>query len=94
MEVIKKGNGKPLVWSKKFECTGAGDNSDKKPCHSLLRVKSTDITFRTLERAYNYPIEVPGFVCPVCGCFTQISERIIPAGIVPFQNAEQIPSDR
>jgi len=60
-------------WSKEVECTGKGwHQEDNIPCRSTLKINKDDLLKR---KWYKYP-ELEGmnygFVCPACGCFTEI----------------------
>ena len=92
MEVLKKGNGKPLEWTMKIECTGLGVKNKNDPCHSLLRITAADIEEITREGAYN--VTQYAVTCCECGCRTVISQRLLPAELKRPYYQVQIVSDR
>jgi hypothetical protein len=60
-------------------CTGENwEQGDKIPCGSKLEINSDDLLRREWSK---YPDDNGidyGFICPVCGCFTQINSIILP----------------
>lgn len=84
MKIVEKGNYKEN-WNIRLECTGKNGRQVSKPCHSKLEIEDGDIYFRdyrsyggsSSERFY-------GFICPVCGCFTEIEREKIPTIVRDF----------
>lgn len=65
-------------WNLQVDCTGKNWNQEGKvPCGSTLEIDANDI----IKRKWNkYPDESGndyGFICPVCGCFTEINNKLL-----------------
>lgn len=69
MEVLSKGNpAKP--WSKKFKCTGSGNNIIG--CGALLLVSQGDL-YQTAHHSYDGSSDYyTTFMCPCCGAETDV----------------------
>ena len=65
-------------WSLEVNCTGKNwEQGDKVPCGSTLEIITEDLLKR---RWFKYPNEEGinyGFICPICGCFTEIDEKYL-----------------
>lgn len=63
-------------WSVVIDCDGKGWNQDGKlPCGSTLEIGTGDLLAR---QWFRYPDSTGvgyGFVCPVCLCFSSVSEE-------------------
>lgn len=68
MKVIKEGSGQK-GWSKKFECSGAGN--DGGGCGAVLLVEQGDL-FKTTSHARNETTTYVTFKCCECGVLTDI----------------------
>jgi len=75
MKILKER--KPFEdWMLEVNCTGKNWNQgDKVPCGSTLEINADDL----IKRAwFKYPDDGGinyGFVCPICGCFTEIDDK-------------------
>lgn len=79
MKVIKKGRPQK-GWSKKYTCTGKGNNGGG--CGAKLLVEAGDL-FQTASHHYDGSSEsYVTFKCPECGVLTDISDSDIPSGLV------------
>lgn len=65
-------------WKLEVDCTGGGwGQGDRVPCLSTLELNKDDLVKRTWNK---YPDDHGvdyGFICPVCGCFTDMKEEDI-----------------
>lgn len=69
----------PQLWKMEVTCSGKGWNQNGKcPCYALWEVTAMDIRKRTHTDYGGGTDTYYGFVCPDCGCFTEISEKDIP----------------
>lgn len=63
-------------WTLEVDCTGKNWNQEGKvPCGSTLEIDTNDLIKREW---FKYPDDGGfdyGFICPVCGCFTKITEK-------------------
>ena len=58
------------------ECTGGGWNQNEKvPCGSTLEINTDDLLKREWAKYPDYGGIDYGFICPICGCFTNIDEK-------------------
>ena len=89
MKVLKKGNGVDQNWSLKVTCTGKGWLNKLNPCYSELELNNKDVVARN-HMTYGdvSPTTYYGFFCPVCHCFTEVDEKLIPASVK--QNCMQV----
>lgn len=80
MRKICNGTENPNQWKIEATCTGAGwDQNRKKPCNALFELNQRDIYKRT-HLDYSGDSETYyGFICPDCGCFTELKENNIPS---------------
>ncbi len=72
MKVLKKGR-KQKGWTKKFKCTGDGNEGGG--CGALLLVEAGDL-FQTERNCYDETDYFTTFKCPECGVLTDIQENI------------------
>ena len=73
-KILKEANENPDLWKIEVTCTGKGwHQGNLTPCYRLIEVTALDIRRRYYD-GYTYY----GFVCPVCGCFTEICSINIP----------------
>lgn len=67
------------LWKIEVTCDGNGWNQNgKSPCYSLFEVECFDIRKRIHTDISGCSDTYYGFVCPDCGCFTEISSKKIP----------------
>ena len=62
-------------WELEVDCTGGEWRDDKVPCGSTSSINATDLVRR---KWCKYPDDNGvdyGFICPKCGCFTNIDEK-------------------
>lgn len=73
MKVLEKGR-EQKGWAKEFECT-AHRNGDE-GCGAKLLVEEADIVYTGSKHSYGdtYPDYFYGFVCPECGCVTDVDD--------------------
>lgn len=65
-------------WSLEVCCTGRNwDQGDLVPCGSLLEMDKNDLLIRTSHRYGSEEETDYGFVCPVCGCFSELDKGVI-----------------
>lgn len=68
-----------MGWKTVQFCTGYGwDQGNRRPCGAKLEVADKDIRKRAYTDYTGCADSYYGFVCPICGCFTEISTRDIP----------------
>ena len=79
---LAEGKDNPNLWKMELTCSGQGwSQGNKTPCYALWEVTALDIKRRS-HKDYGGGTETYyGFVCPDCGCFTEISDKIIPHDI-------------
>ena len=66
------------TWSIQVDCTGGTwEQHEKVPCGSTLEINAEDIYKRGWFKYPDYDGTSYGFVCPICGCFTDIDENIL-----------------
>ena len=76
--VIAEAKDNPELWRMKITCTCKGWNDNTAPCYRLLEIDATDIYKRTHTSIDQSTDVYYGFICPMCGTFTEISEASIP----------------
>lgn len=66
----------------KVTCDGKGwDQDGHHPCYALWEATEADIRFRS-HMDYGGTAEIYyGFVCPDCGCFTEIDAKKLPGNV-------------
>ena len=67
------------TWRMKAECTGYRNSN---ACGRYWELNSQDIVMRYVRVMNECDIEVYGFVCPKCNCFTEIRTDRIPEAIL------------
>ena len=79
MRKLADGKNNPYIFKTEQTCTGRGwDQNGRTPCYSLWEVTATDIKKRT-SSDYTGDAETSyGFICPNCGCFSEIAAKDIP----------------
>lgn len=78
MRIIDR-NPENLGWEKECFCTGEGwTQYGRTPCHAKLAVADKDIMARKHTDYSGDTSTYFGFVCPICGCFTEIPENELP----------------
>lgn len=75
MKIIQPGG---AVWTKEVKCTGKGWSQDAYPCGAILELDEADIIKRVHARYGQEPGTDYGFICPQCGCFTEMEPSDIP----------------
>lgn len=79
MRVIKRGKHNPNNWKKEYTCTGKGwDQHGATPCGALLEVSAQDIRSRSHTDLSGCTDIYYGFICPICGCFTEVNSAELP----------------
>lgn len=76
MKVLVESKNNQKIWKGKFACTGKGWIQDGIPCGSILEVAATDLRTRLHTDLYEETTKYYGFVCPVCGCYTEIKKKL------------------
>lgn len=80
MEKLANGNENPNVWSLEASCTGEGWNQENKiPCNALFKLNQSDIYKRKYTDISGDTELFYGFICPDCGCFTELNASKIPS---------------
>jgi hypothetical protein len=65
-------------WKLEVICTGKyWDQDTKVPCGSKLEIEINDIIKRKWYKYPDYEGTSYGFICPVCGCFSEIEEKYL-----------------
>ena len=73
MRLIAEANNNPELFSIQVSCTGHGwDQGVRTPCGRLWEITATDILKREHKDYAGCSDSYYGFVCPKCGCFTEI----------------------
>ena len=84
MRIIDR-NPENMGWSMEAFCTGYGwDQGNRQPCGAKLEVADKDIWCRRHTDISGCTDTYYGFVCPICGCFTEVSSRKIPYTVQAF----------
>lgn len=78
MKVLVESKNNQKIWKGKFTCTGRGWVQTGIPCRSILEVDATDLRTRLYTDLYQETTKYYGFVCPICGCYTEINARKLP----------------
>lgn len=79
MRKLADGKNNPEIWKTKATCSGAGWNQEgRTPCYSLWEVTALDIRSRRHTDYGGGTETYYGFVCPECGCFTELNSKDIP----------------
>lgn len=82
MQILKQGNSKLPNWSLEIQCTGHLWQNKNTPCYSIVKLDSKDIVKRFSKRYFEESSNISyGFICPICHCFTEINEFLIPQQI-------------
>lgn len=82
MKKIANGNENPNQWKIQATCTGKGWNQNHKvPCNALFELNQSDIYFRTYTDYGGGTDTYYGFICPDCGCFTELNSNDLPSYI-------------
>lgn len=81
MRKLASASENPNIWKIEASCTGAGWQQSRTPCNALYEINATDIKKRTHTDYGGGTDTYYGFVCPDCGCFTEISESKIPYNV-------------
>jgi hypothetical protein len=72
-------------WTLKVECNGLKWNQNNKvPCGSLLEIDKDDVIKREWSKYPDYSGINYGFICPICGCFTELNEKDLPEGMEDY----------
>lgn len=73
MRLIAEANNNPELFSIQVSCTGHGwDQGFRTPCGRLWEITARDILRREHKDYAGYSDSYYGFICPKCGCFTEI----------------------
>lgn len=65
-------------WSLEVECNGLNWNQETKvPCGSSLEINKEDLLIRGWFKYPDREGKNYGFICPVCGCFTEIKDELL-----------------
>ena len=92
MRKLANASENPNIWKKEVTCTGAGWQQTGTPCHSLFEIDARDIKRRTHTDYGGGTDTYYGFVCPDCGCFTEIPSKDIPSHVKSNAPKYVIPS--
>ena len=80
MRQIATRENNPNKWTMQATCTGNGWNQDgKSPCLALFELDAGDIYSRVHHDYGGGSDTYYGFICPNCGCFTEISDSKLPS---------------
>jgi len=79
MKKLADAKNNPDVFKIEHTCTGKGwKQGGRKPCYALWEVAAYDILKRK-SMDYGGGTEISyGFICPECGCFTEIDAAKLP----------------
>lgn len=64
-------------WSLKVTCNGEKWTQKQAPCGSDLEIDIKDLYFRKWFKYPNTEGISYGYICPVCGCFSEINESLL-----------------
>ena len=77
--VIAEAKDNPELWKMQSTCTGKGWNDPHhRPCYRLIEIDATDIYKRAYTDLGGGVETYYGFICPVCGTFTELNDKFIP----------------
>jgi len=63
-------------WTLEITCTGGNWRQEGKvPCNSMLEINADDLVKRKWFKYPDYEGIDYGFICPICGCFTNLDEK-------------------
>jgi len=72
----------PNIFKMKATCSGRGwDQNGKVPCYALWEITAADVRKRTHTDMSGVTDVYYGFVCPDCGCFTELDTNKIPSEV-------------
>jgi hypothetical protein len=70
------------TWKLQIDCNGLNWRQEGKvSCGSTLELTKNDILRREWFKYPDYEGLNYGFICPICGCFTEIKDELLPDGI-------------
>ena len=79
MKLIAEAKDNQSLFKMEATCSGKGWNQDgKKPCFRLWEINASDIKSRKHTDISGETDVYYGFVCPTCGCFTELENKEIP----------------
>lgn len=79
MRLLAEANENPEIFKMKATCSGKGwIQEGKNPCYRLWEIDATDVLKRVSSNIDGYLDVYYGFVCPKCGCFTELEASEIP----------------
>lgn len=82
MRKLATANENPDVYKIEATCDGSGwDQEGKVPCYQRWEVCASDIYYRNHTDYGGCTDTYYGFVCPECGCFTELDNRKIPTTV-------------
>ena len=95
MRKLAKANQNKNMFRMKATCDGNGWNQNgKTPCYQLWEITALDIKYRSHTDISGVTDIYYGFVCPECGCFTELDEQNIPSTVKSSAGRYyEIPSD-
>ena len=80
MKILKENNYDD--WSLEVSCNGLNWNqNDMFPCGSKLELDVNDVLIRSWFKYPDREGSNYGFICPICGCFTEIKDDLLPSGV-------------
>ena len=79
MKKLANAKTNPSLWKTTSTCTGKGwIQIGTNPCYALWEIDASDILKRTHTDISGDTEAYYGFICPDCGCFTEIDVKDIP----------------
>ena len=79
MKRLATANENPNAFKMQATCDGRGWNQNgRRPCLALWEITANDIRMRKHTDYSGETDSYYGFVCPDCGCFTELDPREIP----------------
>ena len=79
MKKLADGKDNQRLWKVEATCTGRGWNQEgKSPCYALWEVSAMDIMKRVHTDISGDSDTYYGFLCPECGCFTELPSSDVP----------------
>lgn len=78
MKLIAEAKNNPNLFKMEVTCSGKGWHQDGKPCYRLWEINAYDVKSRKHTDISGETDIYYGFVCPTCGCFTELNSKDIP----------------
>ena len=91
MKKIIDGKNNTSKWKMNATCSGKGwEQGGKTPCQSIFELNADDIIKRNYTDMAQDTETYYGFICPDCGCFTELTTSKIPREVRRFAKSYEV----